>query len=183
MVVQACTTANVFGQEIADEEDAVVRGEMALQKSGKKGSTMRSGTCHPVFLLHLELARSEVDHSLEPLKNSVMFKASRESDIMFRVEALIHTRLERRPGSKCSEKCGEERSPISGIHAAQIQRDHQYTSLQARFARSHAGGNAPTSFASFTAYPAIKRSCRPFSAAFFLPAAQETFHHRKAGSQ
>lgn len=71
-------TANVFGREIGADEESAARGEMALQKSGKKG-TLRAKSCFPVFVLHLEMSRSEVDHSLEPLKNSVMFKVSEES--------------------------------------------------------------------------------------------------------
>lgn len=73
VVADAYTAANVFAQEVTDDGDGADRGEMILQKSGKKGST-RTRTCHPVFLLHFELPKSEVDHSLESLKNSVMFK-------------------------------------------------------------------------------------------------------------
>ena len=75
VIEDAYTAANVFAQEAGDDEVDADRGEMALQKSGKKGFT-RTRTCHPVFVLHLQLPKSEVDHSLTPLKNSVMFKVS-----------------------------------------------------------------------------------------------------------
>lgn len=73
VIADAYTAANVLAQEVADDEDGADRGEKTLQKSGKMGST-RTRACHPVFLLHLELPKSKTDHSLEPLKNSVMFK-------------------------------------------------------------------------------------------------------------
>jgi DNA mismatch repair protein MLH3 len=120
VVGEAYMVANVFGREIGDDEESAARGEMALQNSGKKESA-KSKSCFPVFVLHLEMPRSDVDHSLEPLKNSVMFKVSGSPvSHLHWGQALIATSVGCYIGSKCSRKRGEECSPIRGGFIAEI---------------------------------------------------------------
>lgn len=66
VIREAYKSANVLAEEM-DEEEAEQR------RTGNRGST-RLHSLHPVFLLHLKLPREDLDHGLEPLKHSVLFK-------------------------------------------------------------------------------------------------------------
>lgn len=80
MVREVYRSANVLAQEMDDEEENHQRG-------ANRGVT-KPHSLHAVFLLHIKLPGEEVDHGLEPLKSSVLFRVRLVS---FTPSILLHT--------------------------------------------------------------------------------------------
>jgi hypothetical protein len=71
---------------------------------------------HPVFLLHIRLPKQEIDHGLEPLKSSVLFKVRPvSSSSPHGIGAHSMVPVGRGLGTKGSQKRSEECLKICGI--------------------------------------------------------------------